>query len=266
MKYRKTKIFVKSISFILIFVFLFSFVQDVLIKRASTDAQIIPQFYNERENSLDAVYIGSSNCFTYWNSAVAFEEYGLCVYPYSCNSQSFFAAKHIIKEVRKTQPQATFLININGINDGDVSVDSMHYLLDVVPMSWNKLSLTHHLSEINGYTWSDRMEFYFPIIRFHSRTSEITPVDFEVEPDGLKGATTYYPYLNTSKDVSADVVSTDKRGELSQKLVDYTNDLLDYCDQENIKIVLTNTGLNAIINSTKTNQHKKQNLKKEEFS
>lgn len=237
MKFRKTKIFIKIISFVLIFVLLFTFVQDILIKKSPVDVQLIPQFYNERENSLDAVYIGSSNCFTYWNSAAAFEEYGICVYPYSCNSQSFFAAKHIIKEVRKTQPQSKFIVNINSITDDVVSVDSMHYLLDVMPFSLNKLDLIDHLSDIGGYSAKDRMEYYLPIIRFHSRISELEYEDFEVELDGLKGSTTYYPYLNISKDVSKSFVTTKEKTELSQQTVDYVNGLLDYCDQENVEVI-----------------------------
>lgn len=237
MRFRKTKNAIKAVAFVVIFVILFNFVQDALIKRNTIDVQNVPQFYSEREDSLDAVYIGSSNCFTFWNSAAAFEEYGICIYPYSCNSQSFYAAKHIIEEVRKTQPNVPFIININSINDGTVSVDSMHYLLDVMPTSLNKISLIHHLSEVNGYTLSERMEFYLPIIRFHSRTSELTPADFGVKPNGLKGAATHTSYLNRSQNVSKGVVTTDERGELSQKLIDYVNELLDYCDKEDVNIL-----------------------------
>jgi len=237
MKSEKIKILIRVVCFFLIFALTLGWVQDKLVKRSSIDRQFIPGFYSERENSLDAVYIGSSNCFTYWNSLVAFEEYGICVYPYSCNSQPFFAAMHLIKEARKTQPQATFIVNINSITDDVITVDAMHYLLDVMPFSLNKAELINHLSDIGGYSISERMEFYLPIIRFHSRLNEITEDDFGIKPDGYKGATTYYPYLNYSKNVSSNFVTTDKEGSLSEQTVNYTNQLLDYCDRENIKII-----------------------------
>ncbi len=237
MKCKGIKNAIKAVAFLLVFALLFSVVQDVLIKRNPQDAQFIPQFYDEPKNSLDAVYIGSSNCFTFWNSTVAWEEYGISVYPYSCNSMPFFAVKHLIKEAHKTQEKATFIVNINSITDDRISIDSMHYLLDVMPFSLNKLSLIHCMSEIGGYSWKDRMEYYLPVIRFHSRTGELKPSDFVTEPDGLKGSTTYSAYLNKSADVSADYVATDERVELSQTTIDYVNDMLDYCDSEQIEVL-----------------------------
>ena len=40
-------------------------------------------FYEEEADSLDAVYLGSSNCYAFWNALVAWHSHGLAVYPYA---------------------------------------------------------------------------------------------------------------------------------------------------------------------------------------
>ena len=94
--------------------------------------------YEEPENSLDAVYIGSSNCYAFWNPNIAWEEYGIAVYPYCCSTQPLLATEYLIKEARKTQPNAVYIVNINTLGDA-VSDVVIHRLLDFMPLSKNKL-------------------------------------------------------------------------------------------------------------------------------
>ena len=60
--------------------------------------QMIGGFYEEPEDSLDGVYIGSSNCYAFWNHLVAWENYGIAVYPYASGSQPFYAAEYLIRD------------------------------------------------------------------------------------------------------------------------------------------------------------------------
>jgi len=237
MIFNKLKLFIRAFCFLLIFAILFGHVQDILVSRAKMNYRNIAGFYEERENSLDAVYIGSSNCFVFWNSAFAWEEYGINVYPYACNSQSFFSAEYLIKETRKTQENALFIVNINTLTDGKVKMPSIHNLTTSMPFSLNKMALVHHLTSVGGYSFSDSLEYYLPIIRYHERWDELKEHDFGIEMDGLKGASKYSPYLYKSVDVSEDYTRTTKVGELSEEVLYSTNKLLDYCDKEKIKVL-----------------------------
>ncbi len=232
------KAIVKVVVFVMIFTFIFNSVTEVLVAQGKMDFQGIHGFYDEREDSLDAVYIGSSNCFAYWNPLIAWEEYGITVRSFACNTQPFYAVEYLIKEARKTQENAVFVVNINTLNDDTVNFQQMHKLLDSMPNSLNKLALTKRLSDIGDYSFEDRLEFYFPIIRYHSRWSEFTLEDVKgIEPNGFKGAVIYRPYLTYVENVKDDYISTDKRTELTDEILVAVDSLLDYCDEENIEVL-----------------------------
>lgn len=74
-------------------------------------------FYEEEENSADAVYIGSSNVLAYWNPMLAWEEYGIAVPNFACNAMPISCLEYFLKEAHKTQPDAVYIMNINTLGE-----------------------------------------------------------------------------------------------------------------------------------------------------
>ncbi len=234
----KVKNLFKAIIFLLIFVILFSGVSKAFTAPGDyRNYQWIAGFYEEPKDSLDAVYIGSSNCYAFWNPLVAWEKYGITVYPFNSNTQPIIAAEHLIKEVRKTQPNALIILNTNTLGMKMMTNVRYHYLLDYLPFSLNKLSLTHYLSQEAGVSFEESLEFYFPIIRYHTRWDELSYQDFHYEVDGLKGASAYNLYLNTAQNISKKYIITDETAPPPDFITEAFNNLLDYCDEENVNIL-----------------------------
>ena len=227
----------KIIAFILVFVVLITSLTGAFVTVDSLGYQCIAGFYEEPEDSLDAVYIGSSNVIEYWNSLFAWEEYGISVYPYACSNNTFYSTEYLIKEARKTQPDAVFVVNTNSVTDGEINLQQFRKIIDCMPFSFNKLALINHLADVGDYSFEDSLEYYLPLIRYHSRWNEIDKSDFSKELNGYKGSSVYTPYFKGIEDVSSSYVATDKKSTLSEKLVSSTESLLDYCDRENVKVV-----------------------------
>ncbi len=250
------KAVLKSILFVLIFCILLQFVSALVVNVERFGYQNISEFYEQRDDSLDGVYIGSSNCYLFWNSAAAWEEYGITVYPYSCNANSFFTTKYIIEDVRKTQKNTKFIVNLNTITDGELDSIHMHNIIGCMPFSPTKLKMIDYLCEIGGYEGTDRAEFYFPFIRFHEEWPTMYFASkFEVKPTGYKGASAYSGYLNESVDVSELYLAPKEEIELSEKITSCTNDLLTYCEEEDIDIVF------VVVPQARPNQYEMDRLK-----
>ena len=67
-------------------------------------------FYAEEENSLDFVFVGSSQMFTTVVPAVLWEEYGMTSYDFGANEQPMYLSYYYIKEALKYQnPKAIVL-------------------------------------------------------------------------------------------------------------------------------------------------------------
>lgn len=228
---------IKVIVFLVVFVILFFTAQWCFINHADPSYQNINGFYKQTENSLDAVYIGSSNCFTYWNPAVAWDEYGVAIYSYSANNLLFESAEYIIKDCVKTQPYAKFIVNINTLIGDELEMKEIQYTASNMPLSLNRFQLVNHLCDIGNLSFSERMEYYFPIIRFHGNYSSLMPGNLLFKNDGFKGSSTYEPYVRITTDVSSVYGKSDEIGELPEYLVESTNSLLDYCDNNGIEVV-----------------------------
>lgn len=229
----------KAVAFFVLFVFCFIPVNKVVSQpEDKRNHQWIAGFYEEPENSLDAVYIGSSNCYAFWNPLIAWESHGITVYPYACNDQPFAATSHLIEEVHKTQPQATIIVNVNSLWETKIKNTDIHYLLDNMPLSRNKLALTKHLCRKADLDFAESLEYYLPIIRYHERWNEVDMRDFDVPLDGLKGASTYHNHINGIQNITDLYRVGETPAEPEEAVEQLLEELLDYCDENRVKNIL----------------------------
>lgn len=228
---------IKIVSFCLIFLLIFSYVSQVLTCPSDKrNYQWIAGFYEENEGSLDAVYLGSSCTYAFWQAPLAFEDYGITVLPFCSNAQPLAAAKYLIEEARKTQEDALFIIPINTMAE-EYSEKTIHYLVDYFPESINKWKMIWKLTELKEDSYSERLEYYFPIIRYHSRWNQLGYDDFNYTLEGVKGGSTYTSFLENVEDVSQIYHTTSAKVELEQVNYDTLTDLLEYCKEEQVNVL-----------------------------
>ena len=194
-------------------------------------------FYQEKRNSLDAVFIGSSNVHNFWQPLYAWEDHGIAVWPFSVDTLPAKAMKYMILEARKTQPDALYIVNINCFHSMTLETPVLHRTLDYLPYSLNRLNMTDMLldeAEIKGL---DRLEFYFPIIRSHSRWSELQSWSFDGSGTRMKASVSYYRFFKNIEDVSDVYQPTEERSALPEEQRSIVEDLLDFCEKEQIKVL-----------------------------
>lgn len=230
---------VKCAAFCAIFALLFGLMARMLSHYPDYRSyQSIGGFYREAENSLSAVYLGSSNCYAFWNAPAAWNGYGLAIYPYASPSQPFYAVEYLMRETRKTQPDAMFIVNVNAVDEDDLSPTGIHYLVNYMPDSENKAALTDHLADLLDYSTWDRLEFRFPWLRIREVWLSLIKEGPLPQLYGLKGASTYESYLCGVEDISGDYATTpDRSAELPEALAAAIVSLLDYCDEEGVRVL-----------------------------
>lgn len=194
-------------------------------------------FYEEPENSLDAVYIGASNVYYYFQAPFAWHEYGIAAYPISMAMMPTQSMKYVIEEARKTQPDALYIVNLNNFKNTDFTEAHFHYLTDYMRFSPTKVNLVNRLADDLGITGFDKLEYYLPFIRFHSNWSSLTEDAFEKESNGMKGANCYNSFLKDVTDISGSYRETEQDILITEDQDSILRELLDYCKEEEVNVL-----------------------------
>lgn len=249
--------FLKPFAFVLLGLVMFCVLNAVMVNKAAsgTAFQNYRGFYNEKRDTLDAVYIGSSCTYSAWLGPLAWERYGIAVSPLSCPSQPFIAAEYLIREARKTQPNALFIVPLRPTDS--LTPATLHTLVDNMPLSENKIQLVRKMGEYMGLSEEEQREFLFPFLQYHNRWPNMKKGDLLQLTDGLNGSSRYDSFLGTSTNVSSKYRATKRRDKLSKTLLDAMESLLDYCAAEEIDVLFVEpAGLKskhnvAMVNSMK---------------
>lgn len=227
--------------FILVGLGLLSRVSTVMSARAADQRtyENIRGFYEQEEGSLDAIYLGSSVTYTDWLAPLAWERYGITVWPFASPSQPFEIAEELIKEARKTQPDALYIVPLITLKSSITDV-VMHHSADGMKLSWNKIQLVRKVGDYMDLDWTEQLEYLFPIIRYHSRWNELDEEDFDNTFEELKGSYHKDKYFLTT-DISSRFRTTERTGRLYDITQDALENLLEYCDTEQLNVLFLHT-------------------------
>ncbi len=201
--------------------------------------QSIADFYREPKNSLDAVFIGSSNTYMFFQPPLAWEDHGITVYSLTSPDMPARAMKYMMTEAHKTQPDALLIVNLNKIKKDTIEYGMMHFITDNMPFSKNKAAMIRDIAphtEMESF-W-DQLEFYFPIIRFHSSWPELRSGSFYRAPSNLKGATGGNDLMKAVGNYGAGYQTTDQRAALTSDQEDIIDDLIEFCTENSDMKVL----------------------------
>ena len=205
-------------------------------------------FYSEKENDLDAVYIGASNVYPFWASPVAWHDYGLTVFPLSVPNLPAKAIRFYIDEALKTQKNALYIISLNTFKEPEIiSTQAAHLAVDRMKLSKTKTELINAIIDDIDDEEATKAELYFPFIRFHARWDEFKTEDYNLSANGLKGASEYSSFLEKSNDISKAIQYTDEKYELDESQEAVLNDLMDFCEEKSLRVlfVIVPQGINS---------------------
>ena len=230
----------KFVSAVMVFIFTFNCIQNILVGEydGNKTTTRFNGFYNKTtENSLDAVLLGSSASYSFFIAPFVWHEYGITVYPLASPAQPIQAAQFLIEDARKTQPDALYIVNLSTIRS-KFTTERFYHLFNDMPFSLNKIKAIDYIGDSYEKTLKEKLQILFPIVLFHERWSELNENDFKKVNDGYKSGNSYNAFLKKSVDIkSLGYVSDDVFAPLHDNINQSIIDLLDYCEEENVKVL-----------------------------
>lgn len=193
------------------------------------------EFYQEPENTLDAIYIGPSSVYAYWKAPYAFKQYGITVYGLSTGAMPVGSIRYMIEESLKTQDPSLFIVDVRSfLIPTTNSTNFFHQITDSMKPSLTKFQMIEDVSASMNLKGKDKLEFYFPIIRFHSRWTQLKSTDFSISDVYYKGV----PNITTTRlKEPAEPCFTDQSQELISPNETYLRELLATCKEKNLNVL-----------------------------
>lgn len=227
------KIFWTILGFVL-FLVCFLKVQYIFVAPRTLVYHFLGEFYKEPKNSLDAVIIGASQAYDSWSAPMAFSQYGMTSWAFCSPRLSAQSIIYFLEEVRRTQPDALPVINLNIFHNVEIDESGFNWSVNYLPYSLNKLRMVRDIGEQAGYSLSEQLRVLFPVLRFHSRWTELTPFFFLKPSNGLKSAMLSEIYRKESDDISELYLKDDRTSPIDPRREAVLRKLLDYCRKKNI--------------------------------
>lgn len=207
------------------------------VTRNKNEAELVHPYYDEKKDSLDVVFVGSSHVMCGVYPMELYREYGIASYDYTSSALVLPQAYYQVVEALRHQNPRVLVLDISGVAYGEVKVGSPEYVhvqLDNMKWSVNKIQAINDLIEEPA----DRMEYYFPLMKFHTRWKELQPEDFQPIVGYTKGAHVSDDILSGA--AAYPIEPKDSTAPISRYAETYLRKILDYCRERDVSVLLVN--------------------------
>lgn len=242
---KRWKALIKCMAFISIFVLLFLYVQELLRdKWAEGEYNVTTKvrgFYEDKENTLDVIFIGSSQMYADMAPAVLFHEYGITSYDFCANEQPMWISYYYIKEALKHQTPKVIVLDVFTVYGEDYEEEGVtHINLDDLPMSLNKIAAIR-----DSVPAGMRYSFYFPLAKYHNTWTDFfegkAELSFYHENDPYKGYSPFVFAADYEESAKPEVVNQRESEPIPERAGTWLRKIIDLCKEEGVPLVLIKT-------------------------
>ncbi len=181
-----SSVFKRIFSIILFFIFaviLYNYVNKVFLLKDRMEASNF--FVNEPKNSINVLFLGSSHVLCGINPLIIWNEQQITSYSLATNAQMPYASLMLARLSQDFQKPKLIVLDVYMFLR-EVNFDASewnHKALDPFPLTLKKAVSIIHTERIQN-----KMEFLFPLVKYHSRLmkEELSNQDF------------LYPFINTT--------------------------------------------------------------------
>lgn len=201
------------------------------------------KFYEEEDNSIDLLMLGSSHMFVNANTSVLWDEYGIAGYDLCGSIQPYWNTYYYLNEAYKTQNPKVVAMEVYTA----VEVTDEYYTFENAVKNIFGMNRSQDKKEAvdSSVDIPDRLMFYLEYPTFHKRYTDLEKNDFIADYEGdwydhncWKGETLYY---HNDEGVFApsdsDVYDT-SIGKISAKNEEYLRKIIELTKEHGSELVL----------------------------
>lgn len=237
MKQKKKSIVVTAVTLVVILCLLY-LLQRLLMPKYMTDVvegAMIAEYYGE-EKDHDVIFIGDCELYENISPAVLWEEYGINSYIRGSAQQLIWQSYYLMEETLTYETPDVIVFNVLSMMYNEPQKETYNRMtIDGMRWSSSKVgSIKASMTEEESF-----IDYVFPILRYHSRWSELTEEDFTYF--WKKDTVTHNGYYMRVDVMPAEnvpggrVLADYSFGETSYE---YLNKMVALCEEYGVELVL----------------------------
>lgn len=167
----------KITAFVLALVLVLFALQRVLMPKyvsEAVDGRLIAEYYDSAMNH-DVVFVGDCEVYENISPVKLWQDYGIASYVRGSPQQLIWHSYYLMEETLKYEKPKAFVFNVLSMKYGEPQSEAYNRLaLDGMKWSGSKIdSINASMTEEEDF-----ISYVFPLLRFHSRWSELKGEDF----------------------------------------------------------------------------------------
>lgn len=142
---------------------------------SSRDGALIAEYYNEVPDH-DVVFIGDCEVYECFTPPTLWQEYGITSYVRGSAQQLIWQSYYLLEETLKRETPKAVVFNVLSIKYGEPQSEAYNRMtLDGMKWSSSKIDAIH----ASMTEEEDFLSYVFPLLRFHSRWSDLGEEDWQ---------------------------------------------------------------------------------------
>lgn len=234
---RRITVAISIVAFLIILILSVHKISDISLPIFDNNQGAQTGFFDEEKNSIDVIFLGTSNMFHSINPVIMYNDTGITSFDFGSSSQSLNMSYMYLKEALKTQkPKVVCLevVQVYGNSSKHLYEPGMRWGFTYFPLGENKLEGLY--SQLGGVVDFEYLSYVVPILRYKSRWKELTKEDFVGETDKfLKGCNASFI---TQPQSYPDDYFDDEEVVIKEANVEALDNIRKLCEKEGIELVL----------------------------
>jgi hypothetical protein len=174
----KRRTLVKAIVLIIVILITLFLFQRLLVPKYVDDiveGAFVAEYYNE-EKDFDVIFVGDCEVYSNFSPFVLWEQYGINAYIRGSADQYIWQSYYLLEDALRYETPKAVIFNVLSLQY-DESQKEAYNRMSIEGMRWSPSKVkVIYASMKEGEKFLD---YVFPILRYHSRWSEITKSDFK---------------------------------------------------------------------------------------
>lgn len=233
---KKIRFLLRIAAFFLLFCLLLYGADRLLVDR--TAAPRTESFYAEPKDSIDVLLIGSSRIMCGVYPLLLWEREGIAAFDCAGSAQVIAQSYFQLRDALNYQSPRLVIVDVSTVANGNVYTGTesfVHTQLDHMRSPLVRLSAIFTL-----IPRKDRVEYLFPIVKYHTRWSEVRAEDFNMPPDICRGAVVYTGFSEKEEVLPPELIPRAEAGELHDIPEQYLRKTVELCRKAGAEVLFVN--------------------------